>query len=76
MHLRARCGAYNECNNKKLLPLSQENYDIKTPVTCSFIILQLRCSLKKKGKSGEGITVKAHEIVALQKGVAIQRQHV
>lgn len=31
---------------------------------------------KKKGKSGEGITVKAHEIVARQKGVAIQRQHV
>lgn len=36
MHLRACCGAYNECNNKKLLPLSQENYDIKALVTCSF----------------------------------------
>lgn len=54
MHLRARCGAYNECNNKKLLPLSQENYDIKTPVTCSFIILQLRCSLKKKKREEWG----------------------
>lgn len=31
---------------------------------------------KKKRERGERITVETHEIVALQKGVVIQRQHI
>lgn len=31
---------------------------------------------KKKKERGEGITVETHEIVALQKGVVMQRQHI
>lgn len=42
----------------------------------SFVIALFTEKKKKERERGERITVETHEIVALQKGVVIQRQHI
>lgn len=68
MHLEAHCGARMSATTK-LLPLSQENYDIKTPVKFFLFYNCAAHSKKKKKERRGGITIKTHEIVALQKRV-------
>lgn len=52
MHLEAHSGARMSATTK-LLPLSQENYDIKTPVTF-FLFYNCTAHSKKKEREREG----------------------